>query len=166
MENEVKRKGPFELSTDARILFNKLETVLTKEKKDFVSYKELSESINRNVQKSGNGVLRTARKHFSEEHPDIMLETVRNEGIKVSEDYEGHLDKSLKHIRKSSRKTTKIISRAIPSDKLTTAIVAKMGIHEVFQIMSKTKIPQKLLDTIEAKQLKELSTAETLKMFT
>lgn len=164
-DNDVKRwRGSYEMSSDARVLYDYLEKNLIDEKHDIVKYSDLSNCIKRDVQKEAISILKTARNNIEKQH-NIMLEVVRSVGIKISTDYEGALDKNLRHVRKSSRRTTKKVGRALTVDKINASIAAKLSIHGALDLMTSPKVPKKLIDSVEANKLKELSTAETLKLF-
>jgi hypothetical protein len=160
----VVRRGPFEISSDTRILYNVLEKGLIKEGRDIVSYKELSAAIGRDVQGEARGILGTARKLIKRQHK-ILLEAVTNEGIKKTEDYEGALDKSRNHIRRTARHTIIDVGQALNGQPINPTIAAKISTMNAMMLFAGPKIPQKLIDKIEQEKLKELSTVETLRLF-
>jgi threonine dehydrogenase-like Zn-dependent dehydrogenase len=164
---EAKRKGINELHTDTRILINVLESKLVKEGGEMVSYKELSQAIARNVQNGARGLLTTAMKHVEKQN-NIVLVSVRNEGIKRTEDLIGLNDATLHHIGKASNKSLRRTLNALPNTKLdpaqTTALYARMSALGAFAVCSKPAS----LKTIEgrvAETQKELPVTETLKLF-
>jgi len=163
-KTEAKRRGPFELSSDARVLYNVLETSLIKEGNELVTYQQLSAAIGRDVQKEARGILGTARRIIQNEHK-ILLEAVQNTGIKRSVDYEGATDKVRNHIRRTVKHKTKDILQALNGKSITPTLAAKISTMSAIELFSRPKIPQKLIDTIQQRKLKELSTTETLKLF-
>ena len=167
METEKKnvvRRGPFEMSSDARILYNVLEKGLIKEGKEIVSYKELSAAIGRSVQGEARSLLGTARKLIKRQHK-ILLEAITNEGIKKTDDYEGALDKSRDHIRRTARHTIIDVGQAMNGQPINPIIAAKISTMNAMVLFAGPKVPQRLIDRIEQEKLKELSTAETLRLF-
>jgi len=163
-KTEAKRRGPFELSSDARILYNVLETALIKEGNELASYQQLSAAIGRDVQKDARGLLATARRLVQNEHK-ILLEAVQNTGIKRSDDYEGAADKTREHVRRTIKRRAKEIGQAINGKDVTPILAAKLSIMNVIMLFSQTKAPQRLIETIQQRKLKELSTADTLRLF-
>jgi hypothetical protein len=167
METEVQKKvDRFTMSTDARILSNMIEKIMIREDNDFASYQTLSASISRNVQTDARGILNTARKSIEEEY-GVFLETVRNEGIKKTIDMNGSADNTITHVRKFTHKRNKRLSRVLRNhpDTLNSEVAAKMGILGAMELLSRPKAPKKLIEYIQEKKIKEISTAETLKLF-
>ena len=87
------------MSTDTRILIDILEKALIKEANRSISYAELSSAIGRDVQGNARGLLKTARKHVEKEN-HIIIDTVRNEGLEVTEEYIGYLEKKTAGFRR------------------------------------------------------------------
>jgi len=164
MEAKAKRKGPFELSTDTRILYNVLEKSIIKEGKESVSYKELTASIGRDVQSEARGLLATARKHIQREHK-ILLETVMGEGVRKSEDYKGAISKIKLHVHRTVRHRTREVANAVADKEIDSELSADLSIMGVLELFARPKIPEKLLAAVSQKKLRELPTDETLKLF-
>ena len=163
-KTEVKRRGPFELSSDARILYNVLETGFIKEGRDTITYKELSAAILRDVQQEARGVLSTARRLVENQHK-ILLEAVTNEGIRKTEEHEGAMDRTHAHIRRMAKQTTKRVGNALNGKPVTPSLAAKFSTMNAIRLFSGPKVPQKLLNTLQERKLKELSAAETMQLF-
>jgi len=169
MEVETKRKAAFELHADTRILINIIHHRLMDESVETVTYAELNRAIGgRNVQKEANGLLQTARKHV-EQNDKIKIETVRDVGLKITDDYGGCLRYARERIRRISRKETKTILNAIdgrdlPGDQKRT-IMAELSLMSALQLFTGPQMPTKILDKIEANEQNQLPTAETLRLF-
>ena len=163
-KTETKKRGIFELSSDTRILYNVLEKNLIKDGNELVTYKELSDSIGRNVQGEARGLLGTARKMIQNQHK-IILEVVMNEGIKISENYEGVIDRATSHVRRTVRNTSKTVGNALNGQPITATVAAKFSVMNAIELFSRPNMPKKLIETIENNKLRELSAAETLKLF-
>jgi len=163
-KTEAKRRGPFELSSDARILYNVLEKAFIKEGKTLVTYTELSAAIQRDVQKEARGLLGTARRLIENQHK-VLLEAVMNTGIQKSEETEGAMDRGHAHIHRTSRKLIKRVGNAMNGKPVTASLGAKFSTMNAITLFSGPKAPQKLIETLEQRKLKELSTAETLRLF-
>jgi len=165
---DTKRKGAIEMSTDTRILINILEKVLIKEANRSISYAELSSAIGRDVQGNARGLLKTARKHVEKEN-HIIIDTVRNEGLEVSERYSGVLEKETTGIRRRSSRTRRRVLNAIIDKELakeeSKQIMARLSVMGVVELCTKPKLPKKLCDYMDTDGPKELPTAETLKLF-
>lgn len=161
---QASRRGPFELSSDARILYNVLEAAFMREGKNLVTYKELSAAIGRDVQKEARGLLGTARRLVENQHK-ILLEAVTNTGIQKTNECEGAMDKAHAHIRRMAKKTTKRVGNAMNGKLITPVLAAKFSTMNAIRLFAEPKAPQKLIETIEKKKVKELSTAETLRLF-
>ena len=163
-QTETKRKGIFELSTDTRILINVLERVFIQDRLPMVTYDELNKAIGRNVQEEARHLLQTARKHVQADHK-ILLDTVRKEGVRITNDYEGALDSVRIRAGRMIKRRAREVGNAIAEKSISAMIAAKISIIGAMELMSRSHVPKKLIQTIEERKLRELSTAETLKLF-
>lgn len=104
----MSKKNIRETSGDTRLLYQRL---VRAEIGDFISYKELCEIIDRDVQKEGRCYLVTARK-MAQRDDDKVFGVVTNEGLKCLNSTE-IIDTaafSIEHIKRTSRKTIRRIS--------------------------------------------------------
>ncbi len=156
-----------ELSTDSRILIDFIVMKLIKEKVEVVTYGELSASINRNVCKGAYGNLHSAR-HVVQQEQGVMIVTVPKVGIKLSTDFRGQIDRTVKHINKTTRRVNRTVLTALPNAKLpraeTTAVLAGISCLGALQLLSKPSSVRKIEGKV-GESLKELPTAETMKLF-
>ena len=165
----VKHRTIGDANVDTRILYDFIVLKLVKEKEAFLSYAQLNASIGgRDVQGDAYGMLRTARKRVDKDF-HLLIETVNREGIKKSESVYGALERTIKHIGRSSRRTSKRVVNAMVDREMDDEQRIKAGIGlsvlGALEQFSKPKA-QKLLEVkVRENQAKELPTAETLRLF-
>ena len=162
------KKGIQELSIDSRQLYDRLITATSKQ--SFISYKELSDIIGRNIQKEGRGNLDTARRMALREN-QMLFDTVMNEGIKLMDDIEtvNTGENTLRRIGKAARSgARKIISvsnfDALPND-VKTKHNATLSVLGAFKSITRPRNIKKLEEKIGTVQ-KQLPVAKTLRVFT
>lgn len=165
---EAKRRSINEMHTDTRILINYMETKMIKERQVFVSYADLSAAIGRDIRNGSRGLLNTARKHIETEHK-VLLEAVRNEGVKCTTDYVGKADQQIKHVGKTTRRELKRIVNATTDEDLSNGerikLNARLSQLGAFAVMAKPSATHRLESSVEQNMTKELPTAETFKLF-
>ena len=165
---EAKRKDQFELAADTRILINVIEKGLIKEKKEMLTYAEMSAAIGRDVQNESRGNLETARKHVAKNNR-VITATIRNVGIRLTENFSGVLSFTAKKMRDCKRRDCKLVQNAIIDKELPpeerVELMAQFSRLECAGLFIKSKISQRLLECIKERGPKELPTAETLKLF-
>lgn len=120
MMSETTRKAPlFEPSTDRLVLGNYLKRRFIEEKVDFVSYTELNAAIGgRDVQNGARFLLNGAREDFTRDH-HLGTVVVRSEGIRLSNDPAGCLDRPIQHIERTARKATRTAGRLLANEQLS-----------------------------------------------
>lgn len=151
------QKSIQELSIDSRVLYDRLISV---QEQGFVSYKELSEIVGRNVQKEAYGNLSTAKKMAMREDR-MIFGSIMNEGLKRLNDVEtintgeGVLGK----IRRASKKGIRTVSciadyNSLPNESKIkhNATLSALGVlnaitrpNKMKQLEAKVEIAQKTL---------------------
>ncbi len=169
METEVTKKSLIELSNDARILINLIESRLIKGGAERVTYAEMSAAIGgRNVQAEARHLLGTARRAIQKEHK-VLIDTITNEGICVSSDYAGLVKKNRRHIRRITRRTNQVVLNAIQDKTLDDSqqleLMADLSLNEAMLLLCGRKAPAKLLSKIKENQNNQLPTAETIRLY-
>ena len=169
MEVTTKRKPPFELHADTRILIHVLHKAYIDEGRDFVPYGELNRAIGgRNVQTEAKGLLETARHHVEKEDR-IKIVTIRNEGMKVTLDYSGCLKYTRDRVRRALRRESRTIINAMDNKQLPPEqrqeIMAELSLSGAVQLMTAPKMPGRLLEKVKDNAENLLPTAETLRLF-
>lgn len=161
------KKSVREASADARLLYQRLAKM---EIGDFVSYKELSGIIGRNVQKDGYGFMNTAR-IMAEREDQKAFGVIMNEGLKClnSSEIINTAAWSIDHIKRASRRTVKKMRcisdlESLPNDekiRLNTYASAIGAIAVMTRGSSIKKIEAKVMETHE--QLPYVKTLEAFK---
>ncbi len=115
----MKTQNIREASADARLIYKRLAEMNIG---DFISYRDLSGLIGRDVQKEGRGYLNTAR-GMCEREDGKTFGTVRNEGIKclASAEIINTAAHAIGHIKRTSRRSLKRMQciedvSALPND--------------------------------------------------
>lgn len=163
----MEKTTPFQITVDARILYERLIKVPPG---GFVSYKELSELIKRDVQKNVRYLLETARRKSLNEN-QIVFGTIKNKGLKRLEDIEKVSigENVIEHVRRASKAGIKKIMCVENFDKLPNPEKIKHNTHlsmlGVFNGLTQRKNIKHLESKIEQAQNK-LSLIRTLEMFT
>ena len=157
-----------ENETDTRILANTIKMALV-DGDGFVSYADLSASINRDVQDGAYSILKKARKIIEREH-GILIETMTNEGIKRTHDMCGTVEHTVTHISKATKRTMNRVVNAAKDAPLKNgemaALNARLSQLGVISIFAKKKATNKIEGKIADMGIKtELPTAETLRLF-
>jgi len=158
-----------ELSTDTRILINKLTTAFMKDKQDFISYGELSAAIGRDVQNGARCLLATARKHVQKEC-GVLIRPVIKEGLKLTGDLIGEIDRTSHSIGKKAKRTMSECVNASKDKPLTNeetiGLNARMSQLGAIVLFTKPKASRRLEEAIKNMTTpSEIPTAETLKLF-
>lgn len=118
MADATKRTKLFEPSTDRKVLANFLKKRMVEDGAEFVSYAELSAAIGgRNVQNGARHLLLGAVADLLREH-HIMAVTVRNEGIRRSQDAAGCLDQKVGHIARAARRAGRQCGHVLADEQL------------------------------------------------
>ena len=167
MESKVTRKSINELSPESRILIQYLTKHLIEDKQDVVTYQEMSAAIGRNVQTEARGKLNTARKHVETEN-QITIGTVSRVGVKITGDYEGIADNTLKSIGRKTRRTCKRILNVkigdLPDDR-KTAVFSRVSTLGAINQFAKPSSVKKIEGKVKELGNVELPVKETVKMF-
>jgi hypothetical protein len=160
-----------EMSTDSRILANKLKVELIDGKKDVCTYEELSAAIGRDVRtKNGIGLLRTARKSLQRDQ-GIVLVAVNSVGISIEKDFGGFLEGHRRHVQTTTRRKLRDVSHAIVTSPDTMSndqklqTMTNMSLLGAVVQMTKPSSQKKLEAKVSECGVKELPTAETLRLF-
>ena len=169
METAIKKKSLIELSNDARILINLIERRLIKERAERLTYADMSAAIGgRNVQREARHLLATARRAVQRDHC-VLIDTVTNEGICISTDYSGLINKNQRHVRRMTRRTSRVVLNAIKDKELDESqqleLMAGLSQCEALLLFCGPKAPEKLLAKIKANQNSQLPTADTIRLF-
>jgi hypothetical protein len=168
MEITEKKRGIAEQLGDTKILINCLEKLLMKDKKEIATYEELSAAISRDVQVKYRHLLQSARKAF-EEANKVTTDTVMNTGVKLTNDYTGILNGTLRRVGKMTKKASRRVVRAmeydgnIPNDKLIE-VNSRLSLLAPIAMMTKPSAVKRIQARVSL-TTKELPTAETLKLF-
>lgn len=168
-EHEVRRRTIGEMSADARILYDFIIKRLLKDKVDSIGYAELSAAIGgRDVRGDAHGILATARRNVEKDH-EMLIETVRGEGIRQSRAVSGVLEQTVKHIGRVSRRASSRVVNAASHQEMTEQERVQVGVQlsvlGVIMQCSRAKAQKVLEAKVRANQAKELPTAETLRLF-
>lgn len=159
-----------EISTETRILHNLLEKVLLKEERPLVTYTELNAAIGRNVQQEAAGLLQTARKNVEKEH-GVIIDVVRSEGLKLTNDYAGVLDQQSRQIYRKAGKHSRRVLRAMMNQEdlpreQRLRITERLSTMNAVRLFSKRTVPPQLTAYIKKHDVsQELPVAQTLKLF-
>jgi len=153
MQDVERKKSIAEISTDTRILIQKIESSLIKEQQEIVTYNELSAVIGRDV-RDVDYLLRTARKHV-EKNNNVLIDVVFGQGIKLTKDYSGNLQKTTDKIRRRSKRQLSRTLRAVSEDKAVnpeelTEINTQVSILGVINEFTKPKSVKKIKGKVEA----------------
>ena len=165
---ETKRKTIAEMHTDTRILYNVLEKTLIKEQAGMISYDALSGSIGRDVQEEAMGLLRTARKKIEQDH-QVLIEPIIGEGLVLTQDYAGVLDKQSCHIRRQTKKHCQRVLNAVADKPLPpeqkTRVAERLSMLGAVRLFAARKPPKRLSEYIKSHETKELPTQKTIELF-
>jgi len=104
---ENKKSMP-ELSVDSQTLIHRLEKQVEANDHSLISYNELTELIDRDVQNGARGNLQTARNHILNEYKRLFV-VVRSEGIQLAgnDGVVAQVKGRVKKIRGQARRTAK-----------------------------------------------------------
>ncbi len=161
MEGEVLSRTIGATSADTRIIYKRLMTAVEGE---LVTYQELSDLIERDVQTIARGALNTARGMCEREHR-IVFDVVVNEGIKrlANNQIPSVADKRLTHIRKTAKRTLRTMAcvnyAELPKDQQPT-YNARLGILGVLAEAAKPKA----ITAIESQSANELPVGRVLEI--
>lgn len=159
-----------ELHSDTRILINRLESAFTTESRDFISYAELSQSIGgRDVQGSARGLLITARKHV-QVSLKCLIRTVRNEGLKKTDDVIGEIDNTAKHVGRAVKRTIRECLVATDGKEMenqqSVEFHARMSQLGAIAVFTQKKAASRIEGKIKELNIhSDLPTAETIRLF-
>lgn len=154
-----------EMSIDTRTLIEALEKIKVGEK---ISYKALSETINRDVQESAKGNLRTARRSVRRDKK-IHFGTIISFGL-VRSDTHGVIAASAqraKRINSQARESIKDLYCAdmeTATDDQKVKVCAAQSFAGALYLASKVSAIKKIEKAMDNRP-RELPTAETLKLF-
>ena len=166
---EATRRTIGEMSTDARILYDVLVSRMVKGGEDFVSYADLTKAIGgRNVQNGARGLLCTARKNIERDY-NLLLESVRSEGVKKVEVLSGVVEGTVRHIGRMSRRTVSRVVNAAADRDMSNDERVEVGVQlsllGAIQQFTRPKARKLLEGKVKANESKELSTADTIRLF-
>jgi hypothetical protein len=159
----IATKSYFELTVETKMIYDLLKTF---EFDQFISYKELSELIGRDVQKEGRHNLDSARrKCLNENHMNFAA--VQGKGVKRVTDSDlivgGNALIRIKGIADKRRKQLHAVDYpALPTRELQTAHNAELSALGVVRHFSKESVVKKLM---EPAKLTELPVGKTLALF-
>ena len=148
----MEKRSISELSIDTQVLYNRLSQC---QQGDFVTYEELSELIDRNVQKEAYGNLMTAKKMMQRQH-NIVFDPVIGKGLLALTDEENVNstgDRYLKKIRNLARNASKRITAISDFNGLSNEAKVKhnanLGIMGAFMLATKKKTVAKIENTVK-----------------
>jgi len=166
---EATRRTIGEMSTDARILYDVLVSRMVKGGEDFVPYTDLTKVIGgRNVQNGARGLLYTARKNVERDY-NLLLESVRSEGVKKVQVLSGVVEGTVRHIGRMSRRTVSRVVNAAADRDMSNDERVEVGVQlsllGAIQQFTKPKARKLLEGKVKANESKELPTADTIRLF-
>lgn len=162
------KKSIQELSIDSRVLYDRL--IKMSYDQNFISYKDLSKIIGRNIQDEARGNLATARRMALRED-GMVFGVVRNKGLKLLNDIEtvNTGEDTLHRISRISRKGAKQVISISDFDGLPNDIKSKhnaiLSVLGAFRAITKPKAIKRLEAKIGIVR-KQLPVAKTLRVFT
>lgn len=168
MVETTKKKCVAEMSNDTRILIHEIESRLIENKQEMITYSELSRVVGRDIRQCGH-LLRTARKNV-EESNNVLIDVVHGEGLKLTDDYTGTLERTCVKIRrKSKRELTRTLRAVVADDGVSnerlTEINTRVSILGVVNEFTKPRSIKKLKAYVEANSSREIATRETMRLF-
>jgi len=166
---EATRRTIGEMSTDARILYDVLVSRMVKGSEDFVPYADLTKAIGgRNVQNRARGLLCTARKNVERDY-NLLLESVRSEGVKKVQVLSGVVEGTVRHIGRMSRRTVSRVVNAAADRDMSNDERVEVGVQlsllGAIQQFTRPKARKLLEGKVKANESKELPTADTIRLF-